>query len=272
LPIDKPVQAGKTHRATPPAARVAAARFFLRFTDIFDGRNMRARTVSRLLAIFASAFSISAMPADHAESPATDADTAADIADVFIFASPDATKLVGAITFGGRPAPRSRIDGSFYCDPDVLYTYNIDRADASGSFDNVADFKVLIRFGKNRAGQCGIQLESVPGTSQTISGPIELELPGSNGLRAFAGLRNDPFFFDFEGFSALLNTFATPGQHGDLVSSFRLGGGQPRRDSFAFRNVSAIVFEMNIDTVAPRSAGGTRPKVRVWATTSRFAG
>jgi len=56
------------------------------------------------------------------------------------------------------------------------------------------------------------------------------------------------------------------------VSSFRLGGGQPRRDSFAFRNVSAIVFEMNIDTVAPRSAGGTRPKVRVWATTSRFAG
>lgn len=234
---------------------------------------MRPRTVSRLLAIFASVFSISVMPADHAESPATDADPAADIADIFIFASPEsANKLVGAITFGGRPAPRSRIDGSFYCDPDVLYTYNIDRADASGNFDNVADFKVLIRFGKNRAGQCGFQLESVPGSSGTFSGPIEVVLPANNGLRSFAGLRNDPFFFDAEGLTALLNTFAIPGQNGDLVSSFRLAGGQPRRDSFAFRNVSAVVFEMNIDTVAPRSASGTRPKVRVWATTSRFAG
>ena len=104
-----------------------------------------------------------------------------------------------------------------------------------------------------------------------FSGVIE-QVFTSGSIRAFGGLRNDPFFFDFEGFSALLNTFALPGQSGDLVSSFRLTGNQPRRDSFAGRNASAIVFEMDLDTVAPKAANGTRPKIRVWGTTSRFGG
>ena len=115
-------------------------------------------------------------------------------------------------------------------------------------------------------------MENVPGVAASFFGPIEQVLVTTSGLRAFAGLRNDPFFFDFEGFTALLNTFAAPGQSGDLVSSFRLTGNQPRRDSFAGRNVSAIVFEMDLDTVAPKAANGTRPKIRAWATTSRFGG
>jgi Domain of unknown function (DUF4331) len=233
---------------------------------------LELKSVARLFAVGATLISFAAMSADHAESPATDADPAADIADVYIFPSPEVpSKLVGAITFGGRPAPRSRIDASFYCDPDILFTYNIDRADASGNFDSIPDFQIYARFGKNNSGQCALQLENVPGGSGKFSGLIEQVFSGQSG-RAFAGLRNDPFFFDFEGFSALLNTFATPGQNGDLVSSFRLTGNQPRRDSFGGRNVSAIVFEMDLDTVAPKAPNGTRPKIRVWATTSRFAG
>ena len=228
--------------------------------------------VARLFAVGATMVSFAAFSADHAESPGTDADPAADIADVFVFPSPESpSKLVGAITFGGRPAPRSRIDGSFYCDPDILFTYNIDRADAAGNFDSIPDVQIYARLGKNAQGTCGLQLENVPGSSGKFSGPIETIIVGSSG-KAFAGLRNDPFFFDFEGFTALLNTFATPGQNGDLVSSFRLGAGAPRHDSFAGRNVSAIVFEMDLDTVAPKSVNGTRPKLRVWATTSRLAG
>lgn len=212
--------------------------------------------------------------ADHAESPGADADPAADIADVFVFASPESpSKLVGSITFGGRPAPRSRIDGSFYCDRNVLYTFNIDRADAAGNFDSNPDVRVLVRFGQNGIGACGVQFENVPGAGGTFSGPIERPLTAnSGGLRGFAGLRNDPFFFDAEGFTTLLNTFGGAGQSGDVVTAFRLTGGQPRRDSFANRNVSAIVFEMDLDAVAPRAAGGTRPKIRVWATTGRIAG
>ena len=229
------------------------------------------KAVARLFAVGATLLSFAAISADHAESPGTDADPAADIADVFIFPSPEsATKLVGAITFGGRPAPRSRIDGSFYCDRDILFTYNIDRADAAGNFDSVPDIKIYARFGQNN-GQCAVQLENVPGSAGKFSGVIEQVFTGGS-IRAFAGLRNDPFFFDFEGFGALLDTFALAGQSGDLVSSFRLAGNQPRRDSFGGRNVSAIVFEMDLDTVAPKLANGQRPKLRVWATTSRFAG
>ncbi len=214
--------------------------------------------------------SVSVMSADHAESPGADADPAADLADVFIFPSPEGgNKTVGAITFGGRPAPRSRIDASFYCDRNVLYTFNIDRADPNGNFDNVPDIQIFARLGTNSSGACGLQLENVPGAGGTFSGPIEQVLTSSGGTKGFAGLRNDPFFFDGEGYTALVNSFAADGQTGDLVASFGLNN-RPRRDSFANRNVSAIVFEMVNDALAP-PVQGARPKVRVWGTTARLA-
>jgi hypothetical protein len=145
----------------------------------------------------ASALALSAavMSADHAESPGTDADPAADLADVFIFPSPESSaKTVAAITFGGRSAPRSRIDGSFYCDPKVLYTLHIDRADAAGNFDSVPDVEVLARFGKDAEGNCGLQLENVPGAGGVFSGKIETVITSPAGMKAFAGLRNDPSF------------------------------------------------------------------------------
>lgn len=227
------------------------------------------RGVAAALALAVSAAVISA---DHAESPGADADPAADLADIFIFPSPEsASKTVAAITFGGRAAPRSRIDGSFYCDSRVLYTLHIDRADAVGNFDSVADVKVLARLARDQDGNCGLQLENVPGAGGTFSGKVESVFTSSGGMRAFAGLRNDPFFFDAEGYAALVASFAGAGQSGDVVGAFRLGGGQARRDSFAFRNVSAIVFEMSNDVLAP-AVGGVRPKVRVWGTTGRLAG
>ena len=223
-------------------------------------------------AAMALAVSAAVMSADHAESPGTDADPAADLADVFIFPSPESTgKTVASITFGGRSAPRSRIDGALYCDNKVLYTLHIDRADAAGNFDSISDVQVLARFGRDQAGNCGLQLENVPGGGGTFSGAVERVFTSPGGMKAFAGLRNDPFFFDAEGYAALVASFSGTGQSGDVVGAFRLGGGQARRDSFAFRNVSAIVFEMSNDVLAP-AVGGVRPKVRVWATTGRVVG
>lgn len=219
----------------------------------------RALVVAAVLAT-----SVSVMSADHAESPGADADPSADLADVFIFPSPQQSgRTVGAITFGGRSAPRSRIDGDLSCDRNVLYTFNIDR-ESAGSFDNVPDVQVHARFGRNGRGECGVQIENVPGAG-TVSGPIETVFE-SGGLRFFAGVRNDPFFFDAEGYAALVASFAAPGQTGDVAGAFRLG--QPRRDSFAARNISAIVFEMDNGAMT----GGGSSRVRVWGTTSRIAG
>jgi hypothetical protein len=233
------------------------------------------RPLSLALAAVLLVASVSVMPADHAESPGADADPAADLADVFVFGAPgDAGKLVGAITFGGRAAPRARIDGSFYCDRNVLYSYFIDRANAVGAFDDAPDIRVDVRFGLDSRGNCGVRFDNVPGAGGPFSGATEQVLTTSSGIRGFAGLRNDPFFFDAEGLTALLDTFATDGQNGDLVSAFGLGQ-RERRDSFASRNVSAIVFEMDLNVVAPNAQGsavGVRPKIRVWATTGRVAG
>ena len=223
-------------------------------------------------AVLALAVSAAVMSADHAESPGADADPAADLADVFIFPSPESTgKTVASITFGGRSAPRSRIDGALYCDDKVLYTLHIDRADAAGNFDNIADVEVQARFGRDADNNCGLQLENVPGAGGTFSGGADKVFTSSTGMKGFAGLRNDPFFFDAEGYAALVASFSGAGQSGDVVGAFRLGGGLARRDSFAFRNVSAIVFEMSNDALAPAVAG-VRPKVRVWATTGRLVG
>jgi hypothetical protein len=224
-----------------------------------------------MLTVLALTASAAVMSADHAESPGADADPAADLADVFIFTSPargDTT--VGAITFGGRSAPRSRIDGSFYCDPDVVYVFNIDREDPTRGFDSIPDVQVIARLGKDPGGGCGLQLENVPGAGGTFSGPIEEVFTSPSGSRAFAGLRNDPFFFDAEGYAALVASFAAPGQSGDVLGAFRLTGNQPRRDSFANRNVSAIVFEMPNVALAPPT-GNFRPRVKVWGTTARIA-
>lgn len=223
-----------------------------------------------------------AMGADHLDAHRTDYDYAPDIADVFIFPSPEVGgRMVGAITFGGGPAPRTRVDSGFNCDPNVLYVFNIARDQGNDTFRyDSPDLRVFIRFGTNAAQtECGVQFDNVPGAGNnvsgaknSISGPIEQVIVSPTGLRAFAGYRNDPFFFDFEAFSTMVgNGFdsgfsKTLGADRGLASAFRLSDLLNRHDSFAGRNVSAVVFEMDTKVL---NGNGVRPKIRVWATTGR---
>ena len=84
-------------------------------------------------------------------------------------------------------APRSRIDGSFYCDPDVLYTFSIDRADALGNFDSVADLEVHARLGKN-----GQQLSGPQRGRRASDGKVD-----GDGLVAIGEAGTDEGQFDF---------------------------------------------------------------------------
>jgi hypothetical protein len=76
------------------------------------------------------------------------------------------------------------------------------------------------------------------------------------GIRAFAGMRDDPFFFDLDGFLNILSS--EPGK------SF-LGCTSPRSDKFAGSNVSSIVLELNRSLL---TRGGSS-KIGVWATTNQ---
>ena len=191
------------------------------------------------LVLGALLFSGSALAADHAEAPGAAADPAADIADLYAWHTTDG-KVVAVLTFAGLTAA----GGSATYDEDVLYTLHIDN-DA----DNNPDIDVLVRFGKNGAGDWGVQVENLPGTTAAVSGAVETTLT-AEGQSVFAGLRDDPFFFDLTGFEATLAT-------GDL--SF-----DNTRDSLAGTNVTAVVVTM--DAALATGADNT---LAIWATSAR---
>ena len=186
--------------------------------------------------------------ADHLDPPArTDPavdqtpDKAADIADVYAWHT--ATNLIIAVTFAGPQA--GTLAGTY--DRDVLYTINISNNETP--FD--PEFQIHWKFGLNGAA-AGVQFTGIPGSTGPIEGPVETDL-SQGPILARAGLFDDPFFFDLQGFKA---TKATG------VLSIRND-----RNFFAGQNDTGVVIQM------PRSAveNGTN-KIRIWATTARFGG
>ena len=200
-----------------------------------------------------------ACAADHADAPRSTTDPSSDITDVFIFR--EGGKLVGAICFGGAPVPRARVDGpTGRFDPDVLFIYNIDL-----DGDARPEHEILVRFGRNGKGEAGVQFEGIPGAGAAlVSGPVERVLASPTGLRAYAGLRDDPFFFDFEGFTATIGSFnQTDKPRGSLFFD-------ASRDSFSRRNLTALVFEMDPALIVPRPGSSSNQLIRVWASGERL--
>ncbi|NJK33270.1 MAG: DUF4331 domain-containing protein [Deltaproteobacteria bacterium] len=180
--------------------------------------------------------------ADHIEAPGTQNDTPGDITDFYAWHTDD-NKLVAVIDFDGLKEAGTAT-GTY--DPDMLYGVHID-----SDGDNVADIDVWVRFGQNGEGEWGMQVTNLPGAGEDpVVGPVETEIDAGNGLRVFAGLRDDPFFFDLDGYLETLMS-------GTL--SF-----DSANDSFAGTNVTSIVLEMDATMAA---GGGTT--LQTWATSAR---
>jgi hypothetical protein len=179
--------------------------------------------------------------ADHLDAPMSAADAAADITDFYSWHDPAGDRIVAAMAFAGLSEgglPATYDDG-------VLYGIHVDH-----DGDGLADHDVWVRFGQNAAGDWGVQVQGLPGAVGSVVGPVETVLDAGLNLRVFAGLRDDPFFFDFDGFNMTLAS-------GTL--SF-----DSERDSFRMTNVTMIVVEMSVDAAA---AGSNQ--VQLWATTAR---
>lgn len=191
----------------------------------------RLSLASTSLAI--TALSSTALAADHAEAPGTAADPAADIADFYAWA--ENGKLMAIVTYGGVGAASP----SFY-DGEVLYGIHVDT-----DGDYVADQDIWLQLGQNDAGEWGVR--AIHGDT-TVEGAVESTL-GEDDLRVWAGIRDDPFFFDLQGFQDTLSTAAV---------SF-----DPTRDSLAGLNVMALAVTVDLDTIDAPGA------FRVWATSAR---
>ena len=185
--------------------------------------------------------------ADHLDPPnrATGPGDATDIADFYAWTvgSGADQKLVMVLTFAG-PAP---VGTPATYDRDVLYTIHIDNTN-----DQLPNTSIYVRFAPNSSGDWGVQMINVPGSVGPITGPVNETLE-VGGAKVFTGLRDDPFFFDLQGYGETLST-------GTL--SF-----DSTRDFFAGQNATAITLEVPIS-----AALGVGNTLNLWAMTARIGG
>ncbi len=198
--------------------------------------------------------------ADHAEAPGAIADPAADLTDIYVWTTPDATKLNMII---GVPA-------AMFSDA-VQYVLHVESSTAYGTPGTTV--RLICTFNAAQAVSCWVG-NAVDYVTGDASGPAGI-VSATGRTRVFTGRRNDPFFFNLTGFR---NTIATvksaapsltfdgagcpvldAGTSAALIASLQAGG-----DSFALGTISAIVLQMDKALIAP---GGNI--VAVWGGTYR---
>jgi len=196
--------------------------------------------------------------ADHLDPPArTDpmnvppgTDRTADIGDLYAWhrGTGAAATVVTVLTFDGPNDPAA--DQAVACDRDVVYTIHIDNDDdpATGP-----EFDIEARFGEDDLGNCFVEVANIPGAADSVETPVGVTRQVGDAT-VWAGLHDDPFFFDLQGFQDVL----VSGDLSDFVND---------RDFFSQKNISAVVLEFPL----PAAAGGGT-SLRVWASTARFGG
>jgi hypothetical protein len=184
-----------------------------------------------------------ALAADHGDAPLAGHDQACDIADVYAFLDPnDNTKLVIIGTFRGFIAAGENVNfGQF--DPNVRYRFlieNTDDAEPDGFIDVRFSPKVSSTVAQNATIKI---LNDDPFTVPTTISSLSATAPDQvvttvNGVDVFAGMVDDPFFFDIPAFSRFRKSF----DEGHPDTSVLDRG----RDSFAGYNVLSVALRMPV--------------------------
>ena len=196
--------------------------------------------------------------ADHIDAPAV-TNKPTDITDVYVFRGQNPDNMVFVANTQGLLSPGATADAGF--DENTMIEFNIDNTG-----DNVEDL-VIQCIAKN--GKMKVYGPSIPKVTGTISylninklsvqvditkyGQEALVATGDNGVKVFAGPRDDPFFFDLVAFRNVISGSA---------SSFN----NPGNDTFAGTNVMAIVVEV------PKSLLGSNGTINVWAESKSATG
>ena len=196
--------------------------------------------------------------ADHIDAPAV-TNKPTDITDVYVFRGQNPDNMVFVANTQGLLSPAATGDAGF--DENTMIEFNIDN-----NGDNVEDL-VIQCIAKN--GKMKVYGPAMPKVTGTISylninklsvqtditkyGQDPLTATGDNGVKAFAGPRDDPFFFDLVAFRNVISGSA---------SSFN----NPGNDTFAGTNVMAIVVEV------PKSLLGSNGTINVWAESKSATG
>lgn len=193
--------------------------------------------------------------ADHIDAPATMSGDAGDITDVYAFQGQNTSNLVFAVNTQGLLSPNATGAATFK--ENVMVEINIDNTG-----DNVEDLVIQAIKRDDKMYFFGPVAPGTTGTSSTVkttaaSGNVTISSYGAtaltaeqNGMKFFAGPRDDPFFFDLGQFKAILGGTAT-------------GFNNPGVDTFAGTNVMSIVVEV------PKTMLGSSSTLNVWAETKK---
>ena len=194
------------------------------------------------------------MAADHADAPAITGN-ANDITDVYAFQGQDTNNMVFVVNTQGLLTPSATGAAAF--NENVLIEVNIDN-----NGDNVEDLVIqAIRKGKDMY-FFGPVAPGTTGVTSTIKenaevGKVKISTYGStpiikseDGMKFFAGPRDDPFFFDL-------------GQFKHIIAGESSSFNNPGTDTFAGTNVLSTIIEL------PKSMLGSSSTINVWAETKQ---
>jgi len=222
------------------------------------------------VSLIALALPISALAADHTDSPSTTADPSADITDIYAWMTDDASKV--NLVMNVQPFASS--DSKF--SDAVQYVLHINSTQAYG--EEQTETIALCQFPSSDRIQCWIGDEYISGDPRDPKGLVS----ASGNIKIFAGVRNDPFFMELGGFLKTVDTVisAAPSLSFDENScpaldadtSAALVGllqthpddGGPAKDSLAGANVLSLVLQVDKQLV---NKGGDI--LAVWGSTHR---
>ncbi len=183
--------------------------------------HMRQFTAALLGVVLFTAFATMASASDHFDSPATVANPAADIGDVYAWTSPEGQQLNLVMT----------IQGHAFSDK-IQYALHVDSGKTFGH--TTATVSIVCSFAAANAVKCNVG--GVDSASGDPTNPAGLE--GRNHrFRVFAALRDDPFYNNLKGLLGAYQTAGTTIKNGTTVD----GAGCAHFDE---QTVKAVVDQM----------------------------
>ena len=192
---------------------------------------------------------------DHADAPAVKGKST-DITDLYVFQGANPNNLVFVGNVQGLMSPATTQTATF--DENTLIEFKIDNNN-----DNVEDLVIQCVYNGGSMYIYGPVKPAQTGLTSTIVGTASVVVPvtaytastptiatSSNGIMAFAGPRDDPFFFDLDQFHKIT---------GGTATCFN----NPGKDTFAGTNVMSVVVEV------PKSLLQSTGKINVWLETKQ---